>query len=158
MTTNQNGWRAGIAAAAAGAAVFIAHNAGLFADDAARVAPRVGRVGVPAGQITDVLSDPSVSSSLKQAVSTFRDLQKGTPEETVVARAGCSVMSASTAEASARSSYDGRIRALLPPAYVQGPQSAAVNRYVARAATALTVADANGGAARLYAQYCLFKP
>lgn len=158
MATNQPGWRAGIGATVAGAAVFIAHHAGVFADDAARVAPKVGRAGAPAGQVIDVLNDPAASSSLKQAVSTFRDLRKGTQEETVVARAGCSVMSASTAESAARPSYEQRIRALLPPAYVQGPRSVAVDRYVARAATALTIADANGGAVRLYAQYCLFKP
>lgn len=158
MAARRSGWAAGLGATVAGAAVFIAHQAGLFADDAARVLPKVGRAGGIGGGVVDVLRDPAVSGTLKQAVATFRDLRKGTDEEIVVARVGCAVMNSGVAGSLDQTGYEQQIRALLPAEYVQGPQSFVVDRYVDRAANALTVANANGGAGRWYLQYCVFRP
>lgn len=99
---------AGLGATVAGAAVLIAQQAGLFADDAGRVLPKVSRAAGSGGGVVDVLRDPAVSGTLKQAPTTFRDLRRGTEEEIVVARVGCAVMNAGVAGPSTRRSTKSR--------------------------------------------------
>lgn len=153
----RTGWMAGLGAAVVAGAVFFAHQAGLILDDAARQVPRAGRAaGV--GGVADALNDPAISSAVKQGVATFRDLRNGTDEEVAVVKAGCAVMNAGVTGTGDQASYERQIRARLSVEYTQGPLSFLIDRYVDRASNALAIANANGGAARWYVQYCLFKP
>lgn len=158
MVEKRSGLVAGLSALVVGAGTLIAHQAGVFADDIARQAPKVVRQGDIPGNAADVLTDPTISNAVKQGVSTFRDMRNGTDEEVAVARAGCAVMNSFASSTADQTSFEARIRGQLPVEVSQGPQSFLVDRYVSRAANALYVANINGGAFRWYAEYCLFKP
>src|SRR5688572_28714705 len=123
MTQKPGKLMAGVGATVAGLAVFLARQLDLFADDAARVIPPPPVVS-GAG---DVLQDPGVQSSLKTAVSSYRALRQGTPEETVVANVGCQIMNTDLANSLTQDGYEQQIRRELPLEYQSGPESLIVD-------------------------------
>jgi hypothetical protein len=142
--------------AAAGAGVLVAIGVGVahqFHAFGEAAGPMVDDAGRMAGKVVVGREVPAAASA---GASTFRQMRNGTAEEKVVARAACAVMSSSAKDTIQEDEYETAIREGLPP-MAGSPFAKVGDRYVARAATAMTIAHQNGGLGNWFVRYCLLK-
>lgn len=145
VTQKKAGWIATLGAALVIAGGVAVREAGYFVDDAVRV----GGKGA-----ADVLLDPGTPTAVKQGVTTFRAMRKGTDAEQIVVQVACSYMNTYLAASSSADQFASDIRSGLPPELLDGIQGHLTDRYVTRAANAMYWAEISGGIGRWYVQYC----
>ncbi|HEX6871798.1 MAG TPA: hypothetical protein VF163_11930 [Micromonosporaceae bacterium] len=138
-----------VGAGLAGLGLWVSHTLGMWGDDVARgVKPLVD----DAGRVVVVEGDEIV----KQAATTFREMRNGTENERIVIRAACASMQANYSHNSTQQQFSNQIYADLGPSYGPGTVGhTAVSSIVSRAATAMAVAEQNGGLAANYLRFCV---
>jgi hypothetical protein len=139
-------------AAVVGFAVAAAHDMVPFMEEATHGGASTVRDLHPAPIFSDVLDNPALKPALRQAVTTFRGMRNGDPEEKLVAKAACAVMNSGASGSSTQDEYESSIRQQIPSDLLT---DLVVYRYAPRAANALWVAQLNGGLGKWYLQYCV---